>query len=79
MHACIIETAITEREYLSVVHSEPCGIKNRSPTTECFYIGKLHTSGLRNIIYKKNVTIQNPLRKIVLSALSFCSCGYFAI
>lgn len=54
MHACIIETAITEREFLSVVHSEPCGIRNRSPTTECFYIGKLHTSGLRNIIYKKN-------------------------
>lgn len=54
MHACIIETAITEREYLSVVHSEPNGIKNRSPTTECFYISKLHNLGLRNIIYKKS-------------------------
>ena len=60
MHACIIETPITEREYLSVKHSESCGIKNRSPTTECFYIGNLHIQGLRNVIFKKQyITIEH--------------------
>ena len=31
------------------------------------------------VFNKKNVTIQNPIRKIASSMLLFCSCGYLAI